>query len=370
MKNSYCLFLCALLLSLFPIKNYACSAFLLKGKDYSVVGFNENWKSMPGMVVINNKGIEKHGLSWKQLVSNTQVDEHKVSWTSKYGSVTFNLLGVDMPCYGVNERGLFIVELYLDKTFSIGDATKPNLFWAHWIQYQLDNYATVNDVLANLNNAPIIDWWPTFPGSHFFLSDRNGDTAAIELIDGKYVISHQEDMPVPVLCNGQYAKEFSVLSDYQGFGGGEVFDLSKSEWGERYIKAAYNLRNYDEKINGNPVEYSWDVLNSIGRGEWQLIYDVKNNKLQFRTDVGEEIKTIDMADINFSRKVPQYLDINAQLSGNVLDRFKALTLDVNDEYVAKGFPIGYENAEFAASEAFKTLQQNISNYVEKTHKEK
>ena len=31
---------------------FACSAFLLKGEDYQVIGFNENWKHLPGMVVV------------------------------------------------------------------------------------------------------------------------------------------------------------------------------------------------------------------------------------------------------------------------------------------------------------------------------
>jgi hypothetical protein len=78
---------------------YGCSAFLLKGEDYCVVGFNENWKTMPGMVVINKRNIYNESLSWKSLTSSENVDE----------------------------KGLFIVELsldinddYVEKGFPIG----------------------------------------------------------------------------------------------------------------------------------------------------------------------------------------------------------------------------------------------------------
>lgn len=352
-----------------PFTAQSCSAFLLKGKDYSVIGFNENWKTMPGMVVINGRGVQKTGMSWKQLVSETQVPERQAKWTSRYGSVSFNLLGVDMPCYGINEKGLFIVELYLAKTYSIADEKKANLFWGHWIQYQLDNFATVGEVVAHLNEAPVIDWWPTFPGSHFFLSDKKGNTAAVELIDGKYVISTGKTMPVPVLCNKPYQQELNTLSAYKAFGGEQEFDMTKAklEWSERYTKAAHYMNLYNAKADGDPIDYAWNALNNIGRGEWQLIYDVLHTNIQFRTDTGKEVKTIDMKAIDFSAKTPLFLDINAMLNGEVLSHFAPLTPSVNKEYVAKGFPIGYENAEFANGEAFVTLQQNIDRYVRSTY---
>ncbi|MFT2011502.1 linear amide C-N hydrolase [Pontibacter sp. 13R65] len=165
---------------------YSCSAFLLKGEGHCVVGFNENWKTMPGIVVLNKRNIVKESLSWKRLTSSQATKEKTITWKSKYGSVSFNLLGADLPCYGVNEKGLFLAELYLDKTYSMPDTAKANMFWAQWIQYQLDSHATVEEVIGNLDKAPVIDWWPNFPGSHFFVADKEGNTAAIELMEGRF----------------------------------------------------------------------------------------------------------------------------------------------------------------------------------------
>ena len=346
----------------------ACSAFMLKGKKYCIVGFNENWKSMPGLVFINKRGIKKESLSWKQLVSKNRVDEPKINWISQYGSVSFSLLGIDMPCYGVNEKGLFIVELFLDKTYSINDVDKPNMFWGQWIQYQLDNYATIKEVLKNLESSPIIDWWPTFPGSHFFLCDKTGTTASIELIDGKYVVSTGKTMPVPVLCNEQYQKELSDLQQYTNFGGAADFDKNTQKWKERFSKAAHLIQDYNQApTNDNPVDYSWNILNSVTPGVWQLVYDVNNKVLLFKSDKGPGIKELNMSTIDFSNKTPvMYLDINVDFSGNVLSKFSEFTSAINRDYVSKGFPIGYENADFNKSNEYIVLQENIDMYVKKT----
>lgn len=350
-----------------PITAQACSAVLLKGTGYGVVGFNENWKSMPGMVVINKRGIVKNGLSWERLVSEEIADKAGITWTSRYGSVSFNLLGIDLPCYGVNEKGVFIVELFLDKTYSEPDERRANLFWGHWIQYQLDNCATTEEVLSGLNRAPVIDWWPEFPGSHFFVCDKGGNTAVIELINGKYVIASGAGMPVPVLCNNLYGKELEKLKTYRGFGGNRVFDMDSQEWDDRYIKAACYLKDYDPESDGQPVDYMWRILDRIHRGEWQLVYDIRKAQLQFRSDLGADIKTIAMDSIDFSGRIPRYLDLNSSLSGNVSEQFADLTASVNREYAAKGFPIGYENPEFIRGKGFAALQENLDNYVRETY---
>jgi penicillin V acylase-like amidase (Ntn superfamily) len=341
---------------------YGCSTFLLKGENYCVVGFNENWKTMPGIVVINKRNIYKESLSWKSLTSLEKVNEKTISWKSKYGSVSFNLLGIDLPCYGVNEKGLFIVELYLDKTFSEPDSTKASMFWAQWIQYQLDNYATVEEVIENLNNSPVIDWWPTFPGSHFFLADRDGYTAAIELIDGKYQVSFNENMPVQVLCNEPYQKELNETMKYDFMNGNKSFNIHSQKWEDRFARATYLINKYDSNIS--PVEYSWQVLDSIHPGQWQLVADLKNNIVCFRSDIGKDIKYLDLSECNFTPDTPVYfIDINSISKGNVINELSELSLDINDDYVEKGFPIGYVNDDFPYSREFDNIKINLRKYM-------
>lgn len=338
----------------------ACSAFLLKGKDHCVVGFNENWKTMPGMIVVNKRNIAKRNISWENLT--TENLNSKKSWTSKYGSVTFNLLGYDFPCYGVNEKGLFLVELYLEETTKVNNPKQPDLFWAQWIQYQLDNYKSVKEVVDHLNDGPNIDWWPNAAGSHFFLTDAKGNTATIALLDGKYKVLTDKDMPMPLLCNNQYKKDLEATQKYDFLGGTEKYDFTqRKNWEDRYSRAFYMLKNY--KYDQKPVDYAWSILNSVYAGEWQTVIDVENMNLYFRSDLKQKIKSINIKELDFSKNADvKFLDIHTDHLGNVNQNFQPLTLHKNNEYVEKGFPIGYDNKDFGTSAMFVTLKENIKKF--------
>ncbi|GEN76124.1 linear amide C-N hydrolase [Chryseobacterium hagamense] len=335
----------------------ACSAFLLKGKGYCVVGFNENWKTMPGMIVVNKRDILKRNISWENLT--TDQSGYEKQWKSKYGSVTFNLLGYDFPCYGVNEKGLFLVELYLEETSKVKHPSQPDMFWAQWIQYQLDHYRSVKEVVDHLNSGPNIDWWPNAAGSHFFLSDAQGNTATIALLNGKYKVLTDKEMPMPLLCNNRYEKDLANVEKFDFLGGNEKFDFTQQgKWEDRYNRAYYMLKNY--QYDQKPVAYAWNVLNSVHAGEWQTVIDLKKMNLSFRSDLKKEIKTIDLKKLDFSVRSPvKFLDIHTESLGEVNKNFEVLTLRKNNEYVEKGFPIGYDNKDFGTSETFTKLKENI-----------
>ncbi|MCX8523740.1 linear amide C-N hydrolase [Chryseobacterium formosus] len=344
------------------ISTSACSAFLLKGKDYCVIGFNENWKTMPGMIVVNKRNVQKRNISWENLTTDNL--NSKKEWNSKYGSVTFNLLGYDFPCYGVNEKGLFLVELYLEETTKVFNPKQSNMFWAQWIQYQLDNYKTVKEVVDHLNDGPNIDWWPNAAGSHFFVTDAKGNTATIALLDGKYKVLTDKEMPMPLLCNNQYRKDFQSAQKLDFLGGNEKFDFAQQgKWEDRYNRAYYMLQNY--QYDQKPIAYAWNILNSIHAGEWQTVIDVKNMNLTFRSDLKKEVKTIDLRKLDFSKNSKvKFLDIHTSQLGEVNKDFQTLTLDKNNEYVEKGFPIGYDNKEFGTSEIFVKLKENIRKFFQ------
>ncbi|MDQ8140485.1 linear amide C-N hydrolase [Chryseobacterium sp. CFS15] len=351
--------ICALIYS---VQSKACSAFLLTGNNYNVVGFNENWKTMPGMIVINKRDVLKRNISWQNLTTD-QTQANK-KWTSKFGSVTFNLLGYDLPCYGINEKGLFLVELYLEETSKVYNPKQPDMFWAQWIQYQLDNYKTVKEVVDHLNDGPNINWWPNAAGSHFFLTDAKGNSATIALLNGKYTVLTNKEMPMPLLCNNQYHKDLAAAKKFDFLGGNDKFDFEQNiKWEDRYNRAYYMLKNYtyDEK----PVDYAWNILNSIHPGEWQTVIDTRKMNLYFRSDLKKEVKTIDIRKLDFSRNAAiKYLDIHTDETGIVNGDFQNLTTLKNNQYVEKGFPIGYDNKEFGESDIFEKLKKNIAKFFE------
>ncbi|SEM32695.1 hypothetical protein SAMN05421856_102419 [Chryseobacterium taichungense] len=169
-------------------------------------------------------------------------------------------------------------------------------------------------------------------------------------------------MPMPLLCNNQYHKDLTAAKKFDFLGGHEKFDFEQSKkWEDRYNRAYYMLKNYtyDEK----PVVYAWNILNSIHPGEWQTVIDTRTMNLYFRSDLKKEIKTIDIKKLNFSKSAAvKYLDIHTDQTGLVNDRFQNLTVDKNNEYVEKGFPIGYDNKEFGNSSLFENLKKNIAEF--------
>jgi len=51
------------------------------------------------------------------------------------------------------------------------------------------------------------------------------------------------------------------------------------------------IKSYDSNLS--PINYSWQVLDSIKSGQWQLVVDLKNNIVYFSSDIGKEIKFFD-----------------------------------------------------------------------------
>ena len=55
---------------------------------------------------------------------------------------------VSFPLGGMNEKGLVVEIMWLDSSEYPKPDGKPSVNELQWIQYQLDNFATVNDVLS------------------------------------------------------------------------------------------------------------------------------------------------------------------------------------------------------------------------------
>jgi hypothetical protein len=276
---------------------------------------------------------------------------------------TFNLIGIDLPCYGMNEKGLFVVELFLDKTYSKPDASKPHMFWAQWIQYLLDNYSTTDEVVAHLPDAPVLDWWPHFPGSHFFVADGNGHTAAIEIIDGNLTVSAGDQMPVPILCNRPYKQELAALNQYKTFGGEKNIDYNNTDWNNRFSRIAHRLKEYRPETP--PMEFAWKLLDEVHAGVWQLVADSRNRTLYFRTAACKNIKTINLDQCDFSAGEPiEFIDIHINFKGDVVSHLASWTPEINHAYVLAGFPAGYEDQAFFRSKDYRNLQKNLLNYSE------
>ena len=96
MKYQRLFLLCCMFIAAFlPQASHACTTFCLDTHDELVVGKNFDWLTSDGLIIVNKRNVSKTAilpLDW--------TGGELVSWTSKYGSVTFNPGDGNFPLKG------------------------------------------------------------------------------------------------------------------------------------------------------------------------------------------------------------------------------------------------------------------------------
>ena len=97
---------------------------------------------------------DMHSNLWvfpRGMKRNGETGENSLEWTSRYGSVVtsaFEIASTD----GMNEKGLVANLLWLPETeYPVRDKNKPGLAITAWVQYMLDNFATVEEAVAYID---------------------------------------------------------------------------------------------------------------------------------------------------------------------------------------------------------------------------
>ena len=304
---------------------HACSTFLLSTPDAQMVGHNlDDYIEVPGQIIVNPRGIAKENISWKDLTGFRIRWRPRVQWTSKYGSITCNMFGREFPDGGMNEAGLFVGEMTLLGTKYPQGQGLPKIYHYQWMQYILDNFETVEQVLASLSMA-VIDGHCQW---HFFTADKLGNAAVLEFLDGKTIIHTGEQMPVKVLANTAYAEELANLAKYEGFGGTKPVDFSTQLEEGRFEQAAAMLQQYAANPRRSPVEEAFAILAQLKRGnnKWSLVFDPRQMRLYFNTYRAGEIKYVDFSAFDLSGVAPAMtLGIHRRGSGEVSGQFQAFS---------------------------------------------
>lgn len=334
-----------------------CSTFMLKKGGKLVVGHNlDSGRHKPGLVIINKRGVEKQGKSWSELAYGKAVPNPPLKWISKYGSVTFAKYR-DFPDGGVNEAGLFIVEMSLPGTGFPKDQSKPLLFMMLWMQYVLDNFESTAQVVKNAHDLTIDGWnW------HFFTADRQGNAAVIEFLDGKVVVHQGPTLPVPVLENSTYDREMERLKTYKGFGGDKPIDLDDKKQ-PTFVQGARMLKDFNPS-HQSAVDYGFDILATFGweGTQWSYVCDLNALKVYFKTRASPKIKTLDFKSFNRSCQTPvKMLDIHADLSGAVDKNFRDYSIEYNREFIRNNFVAG--NYEPVFKEHGSTLEAAVDRFA-------
>ena len=345
---------------------FPCQTFTLKKGQTLIVGHNlGNRTYVPGSVFINKRGVRKTAVSWQEILSGEKSPHPHLEWISRFGSVTFSPFCRDFPDGGMNEAGLYIGEMTLSGTRFPEDESKPLLFMMLWMQYVLDNFDTIDQVVQSLHDLTIDGWtW------HFFTADRQGNSAVIEFLDGNVTVYKGDSLPYPILCNTRYGREIETIESYKGFGGEKRIDLNSRKQ-QRFIHGAQMIREFDpEKYDG--VDYGFKILHQFDRGgtQWSLVCDLKKLKAYFRSQQSKAIKELDLKKFDLECGSPvKMIDYHRKSGGAVEEDFLDYNYEMNVRVMRNAIETLPESfGEFLRSKGSSVEQviERLAGYSEKT----
>lgn len=216
----------------------ACSRITYTGKDNLVVtGRTMDW--------VDNLKTDLWAFPAGIARSGNDKDPNSVHWTSKYGSViasVYNIAGAD----GINSKGLDANLLYLSGS-NYGNQIKgrQNLSIYNWVQYVLDNYATVDEAVKDFGQDKLNMLVPAKVNGHtvdlhLSITDANGDNAIFEYINGKLVVHHNKQYKV-MTNEPAFDKQLTLNNYWQGLDG--KFLPGTEEPTDRFIRASFYVNN-------------------------------------------------------------------------------------------------------------------------------
>ncbi len=284
-----------------------------------VFGRNYDWVTDAGMVCTNLRGLSKTSLKTE--------NGETVSWVSKFGSITFNQYGKEFPTGGMNEKGLVVELMWLDETKYPANDNRPAVGVLQWIQYQLDNCASIDDVITTDKKIRISPTGTT--PLHYLIADANGNAATIEFLNGKMVVHKGNDLFLPVLTNSIYDESVKAFKKGSSYGNNSL---------ERFHEACKMIQQLNEdKTTKQVTDFAFDILSEVAQGnftKWNIVYDVTNKTIHFKTNRFNQIKTVSFSSFDFTCSSPARVwDMNQQGSGKIENLFENFSAGMNKRIV-------------------------------------
>lgn len=250
------------------------------------------------------------------LVRNGHIEENSLQWQSKYGSIVITAFDDESVSEGMNEKGLSARVLYLTETQYENDSGKLKLCNGLWVQYLIDNFASVKEAVNALNTFQVVsrpiggEEWPL----HACMEDPSGDSAIIEFIKGKMVVHHGPQHAV-MTNDPPYSRQLKSLKRYKKFGGSLPLpeDLHSEH---RFVKCAALLKDLPrpqsrrqsfkllhQLISEATISFDgYDEFTSPTR--WISITDNTHLIYHFISTIAANHFWIDLREIDFSQGQP------------------------------------------------------------------
>ncbi len=315
MKTVQKMTLCMVIFFTFSLCNdlYSCTRVVYQGPNGTILTARSmDWKEdMMTNLWIFPRGMERNG----------EVGPNSLKWKSKYGSViasAYDIASTD----GMNEKGLVANLLWLaESQYPQWDQTTPGLSIAAWVQYVLDNYATVEEAVGDLRQEKFIVITANSPGTstlatlHLSISDKTGDNAIFEYIGGKLVIHH--DRSYQVMTNSPVFEKQLAMNEYWKEIGGTTMLPGTNRAADRFARASFYVHAIPQTDNTRiAVASMFSVIRNcsvpfgittpdqpnISSTRWRTVSDHKNKVYYFESALTPNTFWVDFKNIDFSEK--------------------------------------------------------------------
>jgi choloylglycine hydrolase len=307
--------------------SHACTAFFLNDSHRMVVGKNYDWTFDEGVVIENKRGAAKSAFYMA----------HPLQWVSHYGSLTFNQYGQDIPCGGMNEKGLVIEVLWFqDAEYPFSDSL-PQIDNMQWIQYQLDVSSSIDEIIAH--DSAVTMRPMTAAAVHYFAADAQGRSCIIEYINAERHYYISDSAHPPILTNDAYARCVSLLSVSREFGGNQ--DIARGQGSvARFIKGAAALNKKGEQ-HDDPISFAENVLHRTWWPmvtKWSIMYDLGSLSIRFKTASNKKMRIISLKSFDFDCSTPiHYYDLESKGNGDITGMFHICDVEDNQRVIRSSF---------------------------------
>lgn len=316
----------------------ACTRIVYKGLNGMIMTARSmDWKTdIPANLWIFPRGIKRNG----------EAGNNSVTWKSKYGSVitsSWDIASSD----GMNEKGLVSNLLWLAESefpkFE-KNGNKKGLAVSLWLQYTLDNFATVAEAVNAFEKIDFSVVSSHIPGTdifatvHLSISDPTGDNAILEYINGKLVIHH--DTKFVVMTNSPIFEEQLAINSYWKGIPGTIMLPGTNRAADRFTRASYYIDAIPKTDNTRvatasvfsvirncsvPLGISSPTEPNISSTRWRTVADQKNLIYYFDNVLNPNVIWVEFSKIDFSEKAKTRklsLENNENYSGESLINFK------------------------------------------------
>jgi hypothetical protein len=100
----------------------------------------------------------------------------------------------------------------------------------------------------------------------------------------------------------------------------------------RFIRGVKMLDAYDASKHPSARDYALDIVQELGIkrwNKWAILVDVKNMTAYFHTDRNRKLRHVSFDAFDFTRGPAEFLDMHADLSGDLAGEFLGYTYEKN-----------------------------------------